>query len=508
MTTVIATKTACIYLRLSREKKENEDSLKNHRLTLTSLAEREGYNFKIYSDGIASSMDGDRLEYNLMIDDIKNGMYSAIFAHDVDRLSRNGATLLALSNMLEMFCPNVITPSFEYDLRDDSSKMMFSFGSIIAEQEYRQIKKRLLSGKIASAKQGKCLNSLVAYGYTKDEEGKLVPDEDESKIVREAVELCLQGLPYGAISQMLNIKGYRGKKGGKFTNVAIQRYFTNPIYRGTLIYSNARGNVELKNNHEPLITDAEYQLINEMAFNRRKHYNKTRDIAPAYVIAGMVTCEVCGIRMPLNTTKRNGKLKGYYETRIIKKCSHNRHTPCENYGVALDGIERAVINSVKQYSKELETELGELKTDDKSSLVDKLNNKIKDAEKAVKQLGAKEENLLSLAVDGLIDNSTFKDRQAKLQDEKKAHLSSIEEHKNSLKNLDSSAQEKRLCYLVGNINKLRTTADIRDNGDYSEQEKVHHVTECNAFLKSIISKIGYYKESRDAEPQIKIEWLQ
>lgn len=212
MTTATATKTACIYLRLSREKKENEDSLKNHRLTLTALAEREGYNFTIYSEGIASYMDGGRTEYNLLLDDIKKGMYSAIYTHDVDRLSRKGSTLLALADMLELFCPNVITPSFEYDLRDDSSKMMFSFGSIIAEQEYRQIRKRLLAGKIASAKQGKCLNSIVAYGYTKDDEGKVIPDEAESKIVREAVELCLQGLPYGAISKVLNDKGTEVKR--------------------------------------------------------------------------------------------------------------------------------------------------------------------------------------------------------------------------------------------------------------------------------------------------------
>lgn len=245
-----------------------------------------------------------------------------------------------------------------------------------------------------------------------------------------------------------------------------------------------------------------------MAFNRRKHYNKTRDTAPAYVIAGMVSCELCGIRMPLNTTKRNGKLKGYYETRIIKKCSHNRHTPCENYGVALEGIERAVVNSVKKYSKELEAELQELKTDDKSSLFERLSSKIKDAEKAIKQIETKEKRLITLAIDGLIENAELKVRQEELKDEKKAHLSSIEEHKNSLNNLDSSAQEKRLAYLVGNINKLRTTADIRDNAEYSEQEKVHHVTECNAFLKSIISKIGYYRHNRDADPQIKIEWIQ
>ena len=48
MTYATATKKYAMYLRISREKGENEDTLQNHREKLTEFARRENMEFDIY----------------------------------------------------------------------------------------------------------------------------------------------------------------------------------------------------------------------------------------------------------------------------------------------------------------------------------------------------------------------------------------------------------------------------------------------------------------------------
>ncbi|WP_017549376.1 recombinase family protein [Salinicoccus carnicancri] len=504
-------KKACIYLRLSREKGEDEDSLSNHRTTLMGIAESQGYSYVIYSDGIASSMDSDREQYNIMLKDIKAGEYDAVFAHDIDRLSRSGATLMALAETLEMHCPIFITPTAEYDLREDNNKLLFSFGSVIADAEYRQIRKRLLVGKLNSARAGKWQGNPTPYGYIRDSEGRLTPDEEESKVYRYAVDLMLQGMSYPSACKKLNAEGYRTRDHRLFRMNSVSRMINNPVYRGILNYKNAQGSVEVKDAHEPLIKVSEYQLISDLVQQRTKSYNRTRSTT-SFITSGLFICTKCSNRMLVNSTA-NPKYKNYKETgeyrvaNILKKCTNKS---CKNYGHSLEKLEKAILEEIKKYSVEVEKELSKIKTHDNTTIVKKYHDKIKDAEKSLAKLEDKKENLLSLAVDGLIDKNTFKERQQGIEEEKDHLKDVVESYKESLINLDTSTYEQRIKYLVDNIKNIRTSKQIKEDADLTDKDKKELVTNINNFLKSIISKVEYQKDEQGqkVKPTLTITWAE
>ena len=81
-------KQVAIYLRKSRDKKEDDDVLSKHRDTLVELSQSNKWNYKIYEE-IAS---GERLAYRPVIQDmlepVEDGAYDAVLVMDTDRLGR------------------------------------------------------------------------------------------------------------------------------------------------------------------------------------------------------------------------------------------------------------------------------------------------------------------------------------------------------------------------------------------------------------------------------------
>ena len=81
-------KQVAIYLRKSRDKKEDDDVLSKHRDTLVELCQSQKWNYKIYEE-IAS---GERLAYRPVIQDmleiVEDGSYDAVLVMDIDRSGR------------------------------------------------------------------------------------------------------------------------------------------------------------------------------------------------------------------------------------------------------------------------------------------------------------------------------------------------------------------------------------------------------------------------------------
>ncbi|MBY8908871.1 recombinase family protein [Salinicoccus roseus] len=499
---------ACIYLRISRDKGEDVDSLRNHRDRLTALAEKEGYNHTVYADGVASSVDGDRAEYNRMIQDIKQGHYSRLYVHDIDRLSRSSANLLSLAEILEDHCSIVVTPTAEYDLKQDSSALLFGLGSVLASAEYRQIKKRLMLGKLAGTKEGRFQNSVTPFGYKKDTEGKLVPDEAETQTYREIIDMALNGMSYNAIVNKLEKRGITRRTGTKFHPNAIKRLIDKPVYRGILEYSNTMGSVRAQSAHTALLSEAEYQLLQEMAHNRATSYNRTRQSTP-YITSAMLICAECGTRLTMNSTYnpvyKDGQVISKRRCDVIRPCKG-----CGMHGNSLEMVEQALLGALKNYAEAVEDELRKLKLEDSTQLVQKYHSRIKETERSISKVEDKIDNLVSLAVDGLINRETFKQRQDKLTEEKENLQELMQSYEANLLQMDSSTYEQRLKHILSNLTKIRTTKEIYSDNSMTKEEQREQISNINTFFKSVISRVEYKKEGKGVKhiPQISIEWTE
>lgn len=87
---------------------------------------------------------------------------------DIDRISRENAYAEQVKQMLILNDVKILTPSGAIDLSQESNEMLFSFQAMMANFEYKQIKKRLCRGRLAAAEQGRwVMNNKTPLRYKK-----------------------------------------------------------------------------------------------------------------------------------------------------------------------------------------------------------------------------------------------------------------------------------------------------------------------------------------------------
>ena len=92
----------------------------------------------------------------------------------------------------------IITPLKVYDPANEFDEEYFEFGLFMSRREYKTIKRRLVRGRNASAKEGKWVSGLAPYGYERvrikgDKGWTLRPVEEQADIVRFIFKLYTSG---------------------------------------------------------------------------------------------------------------------------------------------------------------------------------------------------------------------------------------------------------------------------------------------------------------------------
>lgn len=200
-----------------------------------------------------------------------------------------------------------------------------------------------------NAKEGKAHSSIYPYGYTKDENGFLVINEDEAKVVRRIYRDSLNGIGTNKIAENLTNEGIPtrynkigkgfiqtvNKDTGKITKTkksdirwsgnTIRSIIKNTIYKGERKFG---GNIY----ESPAVFDPKYwdKVNNNLSKNRN---NSGKKVEHKYLLKGVLECGVCDRNM-------------YGRSRISKKdhyymCSSKRfkHLNCGNRSINIDFFE-------------------------------------------------------------------------------------------------------------------------------------------------------------------------
>jgi site-specific DNA recombinase len=115
--------------------------------------------------------------------------------------------------------------------------------------ESENIAQRTAMGRYATAREGGYAGGKPPLGY-KAVDGQLVIVPEEAEIVRLVFTLRSEGGTLMGITEELNKRGYRSKKGNEFKHSAIQTILNNEsTYRGNYKY----GEESSENTHEPIL---------------------------------------------------------------------------------------------------------------------------------------------------------------------------------------------------------------------------------------------------------------
>jgi site-specific DNA recombinase len=432
-----------IYTRVSTEEQSIKGlSLDNQESKGIELALRLGYNYKVYTDaGISGTLSFDKRKgLNNLLNDIGDKKINAVFITDLDRLSRGGVVQTTLlkdifkENNIRLFDINQ-----EIDLNDINQDLLTDIKSLLAAFETKKTSIRIKQILEKSAKEGKAGGGpLMPFGYTKDENKKLVINNEEAEIVKRIYLMALEGKGTKVIATTLNNEGIltkrgrvvigsamtvRGEKKTKFLwrDAVVYGILTNTIYKGQRRF---RGNFY----DSPIIIEAEtFDIIQEAIKNRNQFTDTTNKYE--YLLKGLIKCPVCKNRF-YGHKRANGRDNAYV-------CGSSRYTGefCGNNGINIDFLEEFVLKSIKDFDKVVDEAFKEVRgvgykkgIDSKIKLY---NEDIKENQKAI-------ENLLDITQKAGINPTQFKSRFNKLN----ARINHMTKEVNLLKKRENILNEE------------------------------------------------------------------
>ncbi|PEA53424.1 resolvase [Bacillus pseudomycoides] len=462
-----------IYLRLSKDEQQLgvEEVLSNHRLALTRIADSNGWKYDIYEE-VSSGVNTEREEINLLLQRIDD--YSAVLCMDVDRLSRDNSFAEQIKKQLILHGVKLITPQGEYDFDNENSDMLYSFQSMFANFEYKQIRKRLSRGKFMEASKGLWVMNNVPLGFKKNQETKkLEVNEEEAHIIRYIFDKTLEGFSINRISRDVYDFGWRSRRGKILSTSHLSNIRQNPTYYGVVRYErkNEIGKVLescfIENAHEALIPKQRWLEAQKIIKNNsNKKFTTRGKISRA--LQGLIYCGCCGHKRYIC---RDATGKDY-----IKACGFKVQIRCNDAGYRYLPIEEAVFKWVKEYIPELKEELSGLKNQDTGKVEKVLFNQLKDVEVQLAKRATKRKNFTNMRAEGEITKAEFEEVRGELEEE----VTQLNQQKELL--------ELKLENVTNNDEQIMT---IEKRIETLENLEKLSPEEVNAFLRQFIKKVVF-----------------
>ena len=413
-----------MYLRKSRTDKDftEADTLKRHKDRLVELCRSLGL-FVGANDILQEVSSGDSIASRPMMIEllrrVESGEYAAVICMDMDRLSRgSGADQALVINTFKYSGTKIITPSKTYDFADDMDEQFAELGLFIGRNEYRMIKKRLMQGRIASAKEGKFCTGNPPYGYEvykltgqKGFSLRIVPEEAE--VVRSMFDMYIDhGKGYKAIAAELNAAGIPSKH-GPWSSSHVYKIMSDPTYCGMIRFRYKTQEKVMKDgevvkterrNADPIISKGLHEgIITEERFAQAQEAKKTRrtphvklGFRMANPFCSLVKCAYCGKNLSLSSKDKKG--------REWLRCN----TPgCNNHAVMLSVFEDRVLCALGEWLKAYEVVTP---IEDKGKELKAQETALKSLTRQIEEERKREEKIMSLFEEGIYTLEDFQRR--------------------------------------------------------------------------------------------------
>lgn len=498
------------YARVSTEKEEQLHSLDNQ-VTYFKEYIKSNKNWQYIDgyvdEGITGTSSKKRENFMRMIEDGKNKKFDLIVTKEVSRFSRDTIdSLLYTRKLLEydvcvyFTSDNIITASNDGELR-------LTIMSSMAQDEVRKLSERTKFGFKRSIEKGRVLGTDNIWGYKKDD-GKLVIDEDESKVVKEIFEVYANDEKIGLknLSIHLQNKGILNRNGKPIHQNTLKKIIQNPKYKGfytgglsTVVdYRSKKRNfnnpsewkIYEDNIAVPSIVSKElWEKANRKLFERSKSASMYQKHQTKYALSGKIYCEKhkCGFVRKVKHYKTKGDVIRWicqdYNNTGRKNCSTPFVLEQDIYSILLN-----VFKSYEKYKDEITQELLSFYNE----ILYKQENNLKEIElqNEIDSLLSKKEKLLDLALDGILAKEDLKaknliienqieDLNAKLEEiqkqsikkkNQKQYLNVLKE--SILKNLDVNKSN-----LENYIEKFLDKIIVKDNEEKSELQIILNIKE-------------------------------
>ena len=309
---------------------------------------------KVYADeGISGTNTKKREQFNKMIEDCKAGKIDIIITKSISRFARNTLDTLNYVRMLKELEIGVIFEKENINTLDSKGEVLLTILSSLAQEESNNLSQISTWGIRRRFEQGKVIvNHKKFLGYDKDEEGNLIINEKQAKIVRRIFTEYLDGKGTNRIARELEEEGVPNWNGkAKWYESTIKSMLNNEKYKGDALLQKSYTvdfltKKRVKNNGEvpqyfveeshPAIIDKEMWEAVQLEVERRKvfadKYNISKlDYATAdNPFAGRVICGCCGSTFGRKVWNSTDEIHRRVIWRCNKKYEIKGHKCCDN----------------------------------------------------------------------------------------------------------------------------------------------------------------------------------
>ena len=390
-----------VYCRLSSEDGDNaeSDSIVNQRelISLFIKKEKDINIVDYYTDDGYSGTSFDRPDFKRMIKDIVNEKINAVIVKDLSRFGRN---YIEAGKYLEQIFPLYSTRFIAINDNIDSYKdpksinnVIVPFKNLMNDEYARDISNKVKSVYKTKALKGEFVGGTTPYGYTKDEKNKyqLVIDKNEAENIKLIFQLYLDGWGQIKICKYLNDNKILGRKEiqrrkkrnislepdadniqYKWSKSTIGKILTNETYIGNVvqnrtttvsyknhkvIYRPREEWIVVKNTHEPIISNEDFEKVQEILKSRNYERKPTTNLTIYY---GKIKCADCGSGMCKMEDFRGNRVSSNYYCRNYKTTSSN----CSPHKIKTSVLNNLVLQTILMQVKlviDLEKSINKLK---------------------------------------------------------------------------------------------------------------------------------------------------
>lgn len=324
--------TIAIWIRVSRQSQVLKASLDRQENILREFVKAQGWEVgEVYRlEALTGKSVMKYPETRRMLHDVKIGVTQSLVFYKLDRLARNTKELIQIAEIFEQHNANLISTDMKINTSTPLGKYFFRSLSSMAEFERDLIEERIRASIKARIKEGNHLSGTAPFGYMiKDR--NLIPNPDESPVVRLMFELFLQYQRKKTVADHLNQRGYRTRSGKAFTDSTVRRILKNSIAKGIHII-NHTGTINGKRVTKPkeewvfvtvphIVNEELWDEVNAIIDNQYKRYTENRtqkQNTKVHLFTNFVYCS-CGSKMRTHIQTPNYKCTAGCGNMILKE---------------------------------------------------------------------------------------------------------------------------------------------------------------------------------------------
>ena len=446
-----------VYARVSTEHEAQLSALENQKDWYKPIiAQHPEWDIvRMYTDeGITGTSAQKRPQFMKMIEDAGDGEFDLILTREVARFARNTVDTLQYTRSLKAKGVEVFFINDNIKTFDGDGELRLTIMATLAQDESRKTSIRVKCGQQTSMDNGVFYGNGNILGY--DRVGKdMVINPEQAKTVRMIYDWYLDGVGIRAIKFRLEQAGRltaTGKSNWHESNIS--KILQNSFYCGIITYHKEYtpdfleqkkirnfGEIELtktRGTHEPIITEEEFERVQEMIAKRRKELpntgaGKRRQIGekqPGDVWTELLICE-CGHKFNRKVWHRveddvqygyqcySSIRTGTVTTRLRKGLSID--DVCKTPMIAGWKLQMMVKNIFREYLHNTAEVLAlaeamlERHIDDEEPQTD--NNRLIEQKQAeAEKLNKRLHSLIEMRADGEITRDIFKAKKQEIED--------------------------------------------------------------------------------------------